>query len=150
MASLRFREKNVLEEFLEMGGGYVLNFSDRTFADFFRDFDVDIDGAAYLEGHSGSKANRMRSFWDRAPDQLVGEILRELYPEPPVPLDHSDPFTLLVAVLLSAQTTDLRVNIVTPALFSAAGTPGARAGSLQASGPCAVSIRVGGEPDYFL
>ncbi len=78
MASLRFREKNVLEEFLEMGGGYVLNFSDRTFADFFRDFDVDIDGAPYLEGHSGSKANRMRSFWDRAPDQLVGEILREL------------------------------------------------------------------------
>ncbi|MEQ8768351.1 MAG: endonuclease III [Planctomycetota bacterium] len=44
-------------------------------------------------------------------------ILGELYPEPPIPLDHRDPFTLLVAVLLSAQTTDARVNLVTPALF---------------------------------
>lgn len=78
MASLKFREKNLLEEFLEMGGGYVLNFSDRTFADFFRDFDVEINDALYLEGHSGSKANRMRSFWDRAPDQLVGKVLHEL------------------------------------------------------------------------
>jgi len=78
MASLKFREKNLLEEFLEMGCGYVLNFSDRTFADFFRDFDVEIDDALYLEGHSGSKANRMRSFWDRAPDRLVGEVLQEL------------------------------------------------------------------------
>ncbi|MCX5820220.1 MAG: toll/interleukin-1 receptor domain-containing protein [Deltaproteobacteria bacterium] len=78
MASLRFREKNLLEDFLEMGGGYVLNFSDRTFADFFRDFDVEIDGAPYLDGHSGSKANRMRSFWDSAPDRQVGEVLQEL------------------------------------------------------------------------
>lgn len=78
MASLKFREKNLLEEFLEMRDGYVLNFSDRTFADFFRDFDVEINDAPYLERHSGSKANRMRSFWDRAPDQLVGEVLQEL------------------------------------------------------------------------
>lgn len=46
--------------------------------------------------------------------------LSELYPEPPIPLDHADPFTLLVAVMLSAQTTDARVNIVTPALFARA------------------------------
>lgn len=78
MASLKFREKNLLEEFLEMSGGYVLNFSDRTFVDFFREFDVEIDDALYLEGHGSSKANRMRSFWDRAPDRLVGEVLREL------------------------------------------------------------------------
>lgn len=78
MATLKFREKNLLEEFLEMGGGYVLNFSDRTFADFFRDFDIEINDAPYIEGHSGSKANRMRSFWDRAPDLLVGEVLQEL------------------------------------------------------------------------
>ena len=46
--------------------------------------------------------------------------LEELYPKTPVPLDHSNPFTLLVAVLLSAQCTDVRVNIVTPALFELA------------------------------
>ena len=50
-------------------------------------------------------------------------ILDELYPEPPIPLDHRDPFTLLVAVMLSAQTTDKKVNQVTPALFSEAATP---------------------------
>ena len=50
--------------------------------------------------------------------------LNELYPDPPVPLDHSDPFTLLVSVLLSAQTTDERVNMVTPGLFALASTPG--------------------------
>jgi hypothetical protein len=78
MASLKFREKKLIEEFLEMGGGYVLNFSDRTFADFFKNFDVNIDEASYMEGHSGSKANRMRSFLELAPDQLVGDVLHEL------------------------------------------------------------------------
>ncbi len=53
--------------------------------------------------------------------------LAELYPDPPVPLDHRDPFTLLVAVLLSAQCTDERVNQVTPALFALADTPAAMA-----------------------
>ncbi len=53
----------------------------------------------------------------------VLERLQALYPEPPVPLDHSDPYTLLVAVLLSAQCTDERVNQVTPALFAAADNP---------------------------
>lgn len=51
--------------------------------------------------------------------------LNELYPDPPVPLDHRDPYTLLVAVLLSAQCTDARVNRVTPALFERADTPAA-------------------------
>lgn len=49
--------------------------------------------------------------------------LEELYPETPVPLDHKDPYTLLVAVLLSAQCTDVRVNQVTPALFGLADNP---------------------------
>ena len=53
--------------------------------------------------------------------------LEELYPAPPIPLDHRDPFTLLIAVLLSAQTTDLRVNLVTPDLFRKASTPAAMA-----------------------
>ncbi len=49
--------------------------------------------------------------------------LEELYPETPIPLDHKDPYTLLVAVLLSAQCTDVRVNLVTPALFALADNP---------------------------
>ena len=53
----------------------------------------------------------------------IGEILDELYPEVPIPLDHVDPYTLLVAVALSAQTTDKKVNQVTPALFAVAPTP---------------------------
>ena len=53
----------------------------------------------------------------------ISEILEGLYPETPVPLDHSDPYTLLVAVMLSAQTTDKKVNEVTPALFSIASSP---------------------------
>ena len=53
----------------------------------------------------------------------VDRRLEELYPETPIPLDHRDPFTLLVAVLLSAQCTDVRVNTVTPALFALASTP---------------------------
>jgi endonuclease III len=53
----------------------------------------------------------------------IGEILDDLYPQPPIPLDHVDPYTLLVAVALSAQTTDKKVNQVTPALFAEADTP---------------------------
>jgi endonuclease-3 len=53
----------------------------------------------------------------------IGEILDRLYPAPPIPLQHRDPFTLLVAVVLSAQTTDAQVNKVTPALFAKAPTP---------------------------
>ncbi|MDB6076786.1 MAG: Endonuclease [Akkermansiaceae bacterium] len=49
--------------------------------------------------------------------------LEDLYPETPIPLDHTSPYTLLVAVLLSAQCTDVRVNLVTPALFALADTP---------------------------
>lgn len=56
--------------------------------------------------------------------QKIGGILDRLYPAPPIPLMHRDPFTLLVAVLLSAQTTDAQVNKVTPALFARASTPG--------------------------
>lgn len=55
--------------------------------------------------------------------QLIMEVLESLYPAPEIPLAHSDHFTLLVAVLLSAQCTDARVNTVTPALFARAATP---------------------------
>ncbi|MBM3988678.1 MAG: endonuclease III [Planctomycetes bacterium] len=55
--------------------------------------------------------------------QRIQKLLEELYPHPAVPLDHTDPYTLLLAVLLSAQCTDARVNQVTPALFARARTP---------------------------
>lgn len=57
----------------------------------------------------------------------IGLVLDDLYPDPPVPLDHTDPYTLLVSVALSAQTTDKKVNQVTPALFAKASTPEAMA-----------------------
>lgn len=85
MAALKFRDKSLLEDYLQMEQGYVLNFSDRTFSDFFADFGVDIDSEPYLAGHSGSKANRMRAFWKHAPDSLVGEVLHEL-------IDHAESY----------------------------------------------------------
>ena len=59
--------------------------------------------------------------------QKIGKILDDLYPETPTPLDHNDSYTLLVAVMLSAQTTDKKVNEVTPELFSIAPNPYAMA-----------------------
>lgn len=55
--------------------------------------------------------------------QFILETLEELYPQTPIPLDHSDAYTLLIAVLLSAQCTDKRVNEITPFLFSKANNP---------------------------
>lgn len=54
---------------------------------------------------------------------FISQKLEELYPETPIPLDHSDPYTLLIAVLLSAQCTDERVNKITPFLFEKASDP---------------------------
>jgi endonuclease-3 len=54
---------------------------------------------------------------------FVMEALDKLYPEIPIPLDHKDPYTLLIAVLMSAQSTDIRVNQITPLLFKKADTP---------------------------
>ena len=55
--------------------------------------------------------------------KIIGNMLDELYPKTPIPLDHDSAYTLLVAVMLSAQTTDKKVNEVTPALFKKADTP---------------------------
>ncbi len=55
--------------------------------------------------------------------EWIGQILDELFPNPSIPLQHEDAYTLLIAVLLSAQCTDARVNLVTPKLFSLASTP---------------------------
>ena len=78
MANLNFREKQRLEKMFEMGGGYVLDFSNRTFAEFVADstgrdiYDDKYDHA------SGSKANRLRAFWEREPDFLVGKLVQDL------------------------------------------------------------------------
>lgn len=55
--------------------------------------------------------------------QFVIDTLQQLYPEAPIPLDHKDPYTLLIAVLLSAQSTDIGVNKITPILFGIADNP---------------------------
>lgn len=55
--------------------------------------------------------------------KFVIDTLEEIYPETPIPLDHKDPYTLLIAVLLSAQCTDARVNTITPLLFAEADNP---------------------------
>ncbi|HEY1848597.1 MAG TPA: endonuclease III [Opitutaceae bacterium] len=55
--------------------------------------------------------------------ELVDRVLAKLYPKPAIPLDHKDAYTLLVAVVLSAQCTDKRVNLITPELFALADTP---------------------------
>ncbi len=55
--------------------------------------------------------------------QFVIDTLEKIYPKVPVPLDHKDPYTLLIAVLLSAQSTDARVNTITPLLFEKADNP---------------------------
>ncbi|HSI68958.1 MAG TPA: endonuclease III [Gillisia sp.] len=55
--------------------------------------------------------------------QFVIDTLKEIYPQVPIPLDHKDPYTLLIAVLLSAQSTDVKVNQITPILFNIADNP---------------------------
>ena len=56
-------------------------------------------------------------------ETIISKLLDKHFPNPSIPLKHRDPYTLLVAVLLSAQCTDVRVNIVTPTLFAKANTP---------------------------
>lgn len=78
MSDLSSRDRRKLEQLLGMGGGYVLNFSDRTYSGFFHEFvGKDIDSELY-KGRGTSKANRMRSFWDQEPNGVVANSLKEL------------------------------------------------------------------------
>lgn len=78
MSSLKTIEKNKLEKLLEMGGGYVLNFSNNSFSQFFREnVNIDIDDTKYLFMGS-SKANRLRAFWELESDEVAGKILIEM------------------------------------------------------------------------
>ena len=78
MSSLNMREKRVLEDFLGMGGGYVLNFSDRTFGEFVHEaVDIEIHTDEYSI-HGSSKAKKLRAFWEVESDYLVGRLLNAL------------------------------------------------------------------------
>ena len=74
MSDLSGSERRKLEKLLGMGGGYVLNFSDRTFGDFFDDYRVEIDAEQY-KARGTSKANRMRTFWDVDGNYVVGRVI---------------------------------------------------------------------------
>lgn len=77
MAEIGAFERRKLEKLLGMGGGYVLDFTDRTYAEFFMDFRIDIDAAQFRVA-GDSKARRMRTFWDLAPNHTVGKVLEGL------------------------------------------------------------------------
>jgi len=78
MSDLTFIEKTKLERLFDMGGGYVLDFSNRTFQEFVADsvgLDIYTDKYEYM---SGSKANRLRAFWANEPNQIVGKLINDL------------------------------------------------------------------------
>jgi len=74
LADLKFFEKNSFEQLFGMSSGYVLNFSDRTFSEFFSDYGVQIDDPKYNENGT-SKAKRLRSFWKIESNELVGRAM---------------------------------------------------------------------------
>ena len=82
MAKIKRRDQSTLERYLKMDGGYVLDFSNRTFAEFFEGFDIDIYAPEYQYG-SGSKANLLRGFWGIASFEMIGEVLLGL-------IEHND------------------------------------------------------------
>ena len=77
MSSLTTADKRYLETILDMGGGYVLHFTNATFGEFFNRYNVDIRGEKY-QTNGTSKANRMRAFWETEPDNVVWPVLSEL------------------------------------------------------------------------
>lgn len=77
MATLVKRDIRLLEKYLQMGGGHLLDFSHRTLAEFFEDYGIDIDEPQYQVG-SGSKANRMRGFWQESSGFTLGAVLKGL------------------------------------------------------------------------
>jgi endonuclease-3 len=78
------------------------------------------DGTNEFKYYIYKKLSSMERLSKKEKVNKIAKILDELYPETPIPLEHRDPFTLLVAVLLSAQCTDARVNKVSPHLFERA------------------------------
>ena len=77
MSNLTAADKRCLEKVFDMDGGYVLDFSDEAFGQFFESFNVDIHGVRY-QTYGSSKAKKMRAFWNEESDALVGRVLSEL------------------------------------------------------------------------
>lgn len=78
MSDLKSREKIIIQKYLETDSGYVCDFSNQTFADFFTEVvDIDIYDDKY-QGYSGSKASRLRAFWDTESNQIVSKLLDEM------------------------------------------------------------------------
>lgn len=77
MSSLKDAEKQYFEKLLGMSTGYVLDYTDATYGDFFRKHGINIHGPKYQQ-HGTSKAKKMRAFWDLEPDALVGRVLSEM------------------------------------------------------------------------
>ncbi len=78
MANLNNIDKRNLEKLFTMDKGYVLDFTDATFADFFREYSIAINNPKYKKQNSGSKANRLRNFWNEENDVKVGKVLMGL------------------------------------------------------------------------
>lgn len=77
MSSLTDIEKRYLEKLLDMGGGYVMDFTDATYEEFFKRHQIDIHGTKY-QTYGTSKGKKMRAFWEQEPDAVVGKVLSEL------------------------------------------------------------------------
>ncbi len=80
MSSLTVIERRYLEKFLEMGGGYVLGYSDKSFSAFFQRHSIDIHGSKY-QTLGTSKANKLRSFWDSEDDSVVSNVMSAMLDE---------------------------------------------------------------------
>ncbi len=106
MSSLKYVEKIQLEKILRMERGYVLGFSDRSFADFFQSFNIKIDDEKYTKLGS-SKANRLRTFWELEADELVGKVIEELLE---VSLIQYDPCVATDPDFLKAKTISFRLR----------------------------------------
>ena len=77
MSSFTAADKRYLEKILDMGGGYVLDFTNATFAELFKSYNVDIHGNQFLT-YGTSKAEKMRAFWEQESDALVGHVLSDM------------------------------------------------------------------------
>ncbi|MGA8429241.1 MAG: hypothetical protein WB729_05440 [Candidatus Sulfotelmatobacter sp.] len=86
MSSLTVIDRRYLEKFLEMGGGYVLNYSDKTYGAFFGRHSIDIHGQKY-QRYGTSKANKLRAFWDIESDSVVGNVMSGMVDEYAVDCD---------------------------------------------------------------
>lgn len=110
MSDLNSRERRKLESLLQMGSGWVLNFNDRTYNEFFDEFvGVNIDDPKY-QSHGPSKAKRMRSFWDQAPNGVVAQVLKEL-------IEHARSYNILTAdtaLLADCQAIITRLSLDQP------------------------------------